>query len=57
MAKSENLYKNSKPHSTKYPAGPVDGHKTYATGESLPESRDEKRIGGSKKDISRGSNR
>jgi hypothetical protein len=55
--KNEAKFSSSKVNPGKYPAGPVDPHKTLATGESLEQSRSERRIGGSKKDLSRGSNR
>lgn len=55
--KNEAKFSGSKVSPNKYPAGPVDPHKTLATGESLEQSRSEARIGGSKKDISRNSNR
>lgn len=43
--------------SKKYPAGPLPLHKSLATGDSLSEAESEKRIGGSKKDESRKTNK
>lgn len=41
-----------------YPAGkPVPLHKTLATGEKLSEAQSESKVGGSKKDKSRGTNK
>lgn len=41
----------------KYPEGPVKQHKSLATGDSLKEASSEKKIGGSTKDKSNGSNK
>jgi len=41
----------------KYPSGPVKMHKSLATGDSLSEATSEKKVGGSKKDRSGGSNK
>jgi hypothetical protein len=41
----------------KYPSGPVSQHKSLATGDSLKEASSEKKVGGSKKDKSGGTNR
>lgn len=41
----------------KLPAGPVPMHKSLAVGQSLSEATSEKRVGGSKTDKSKGSNK
>lgn len=43
--------------SKKYPSGPVRPHKSLATGDSYSEANSEKKVGGSKKDKSGGSNK
>lgn len=43
--------------SKKYPSGPLPLHKSLATGESLSEASSEKKVGGSKTDKSKGTNR
>lgn len=40
-----------------YPAGPVKLHKTLATGESLAKAQSEAKVGGNKKDVSKGTNK
>lgn len=40
----------------KYPKGPVNLHKSLATGDSLKEATSEKKVGGSKKDKSNNTN-
>jgi hypothetical protein len=40
-----------------YPAGPVKLHKTLATGESLAKAQSESKVGGSKSDKSKGTNK
>lgn len=40
-----------------YPKGPLPLHKSLATGEKLSEAQSEKRVGGSKTDKSKGSNK
>lgn len=41
----------------KYPSGPVPQHKSLATGDSLKEASSEAKVGGSKTDKSRGTNK
>lgn len=41
----------------KYPSGPVPAHKSIATGDSYSEANSEEKVGGSKKDKSRGTNK
>ena len=41
----------------KYPAVPVKQHKSLATGDKLSEASSEKKVGGSKSDKSRGTNK
>lgn len=43
--------------SKKYPAGPVNQHKSLATGESLAKASSEAKVGGSKKDCSKKTNK
>lgn len=43
--------------SKKYPSGPVNLHKSLASGEKLAEASSEKKVGGSKTDKSKGSNK
>lgn len=43
--------------SKKYPSGPVKQHKSLATGDSLSEASSESKVGGSKKDKSKNSNK
>lgn len=41
----------------KLPKGPVPMHKSLAVGEKLPEATSESKVGGSKKDCSRKTNK
>ena len=43
--------------SKKYPSGPVKPHKSLATGDSLAQATAESKVGGSKKDNSRTTNK